>query len=279
MKSFSFFIESNKKRNSEVVKELPVHGSHATGEAKPNPPASKVNLGNKGKVVSEGQITHETGGASETWVSRINDHTIDKEHEALTDHYALHHTAGHLSPDHYGHLREYTRDSSEVNGHLVHHYDEKTPLHGPISPHTHLERMAKHIQEVTKAHKAPHTIHVYSGTGFDPRKYGHNGDRLHLPAFTSASLRRDKASSFARENPTTPNLREKHILHIRVKKGQHGVYLGDHSRHPNEREFILPHGTKLKRTHPPSVFHDQDWSGNHHRTFIHHYEVDDDHHD
>ena len=276
MKTFIQFNESIKRRNSEVVKVMPVHGKHATPKSnvvKVMPVHGKHAKGSK--KLSEGHVTQHAGGSVMGWVKRQSNSSIDATESKLKEH----HKYRELPISHRSALQHYTQDSSIVNGHLIKHHGQD-PVAGPLNATTH--HVVTALDAVHKAHRTPEDMHVYTGTGYDPRQYGDNGDKLTLPAITSTSLSRETAHDFSKKlsthhiNHDGNEVHERHVLHIRVPKGHHGFYAGEHSYHSEEYEFQLPAGTKLKRTHPPTFHHDEKRNGRYERTIIHHYTTDND---
>jgi hypothetical protein len=84
--------------------------------------------------------------------------------------------------------------------------------------------------------------------------------KLHLPAYTSTSTSKATALNFATDHPDSKGKRHNHILHIHLKPGQKGHYIGDQGYHGNEYEFLLPRNTTLKVHPKPQSFP----AGSHH---------------
>jgi hypothetical protein len=134
----------------------------------------------------------------------------------------------------------------------------------------HVHTMDDAMQQV----KTPHDMHVYSGVSFHPIMMHHQRTGkhfgLHLPAFTSTSLRPSIAASFAKSgkagvfdtrtispksakddwNTTDHYTTVGHVLKIHIPKGSAGVYVGHtddwrSSMRFKESEFILPRHSKL----------------------------------
>lgn len=142
-------------------------------------------------------------------------------HEKLANHY-------NYTPEHHETMKDYTDDSRDINEHLWNKGSD-----------SHLNHKVNKIDEVMKAHKTPHAMTVYSGVEHDP------GETAHHPAYISTSLDHEVAKGFANGSRGGA----KHILAIHVPEGHSGAYVGHTSHVPAEREFVMPHGLNLKRSH------------------------------
>jgi hypothetical protein len=171
-------------------------------------------------------------------------------HKALSDHYHFNYNRKYESA-----ISHYTSVGYiDVNDHLRNG--------GKLEDH----KDAKDLSDALKVHKTPHAMHLFTGIKEDPRKHmtraheeqGHIP--LHMPAFTSTSLRPSIAGSFAehdevpyhhdlmpkyKRKPTLPFNREKHVVVIHAPKGIHGGYVEHHSDSKGEMEFILHPGAKV----------------------------------
>lgn len=124
------------------------------------------------------------------------------------------------------------------------------------------------MDNLLSKYKTPIDFHVFTGLHEPPVKAWHKLKvPLHMvhPGYISTSLHKNIAQNFAYSRlfttlrePTISNddysqkgelQMHKHILRIRVPKGQHGYYAHHNSTVPREHEFILPRGTNLK-IHP-----------------------------
>jgi len=94
-------------------------------------------------------------------------------------------------------------------------------------------------------------------TGINPKRNKLNSD-VHIPAFTSASADPYVAADFV-SNPENERYTKEthngvehtvhHIVKIHVKKGQQiGAYIGDISKSPEEKEFLINKGHTLHFT-------------------------------
>jgi hypothetical protein len=115
-----------------------------------------------------------------------------------------------------------------------------------------------------------HDLHVYHGTQkFNPDALAsqHPQRKIKSAAFLSTSIDKDRAMKFAgthlstQKGPINYNYDRKeddpgrHLLHIHLKPGQKGAYMGDNSRHELEKEFLIPRNTTLKVHPEPTVLH------------------------
>lgn len=173
---------------------------------------------------------------------------------------------------HHEAVNSYTRDSTGTNNRLFREHATNTPSKSSF---------VNLMDHVTTTHKIPEDMHVYSGVKFNPDELAskHVDRHIHLPAFSSTSIRKDVAQGFA--NDTTHHEDEHgfshhHIIHFHLKKGQHGMFVGSNpnvgrdeqlSEHPEEHEFILPRNIKI-HIHPK---HDTYDSNDESRTYhVHH---------
>lgn len=96
-------------------------------------------------------------------------------------------------------FRDYTSDSSEINASLLHNHK--------YSDHQ-IEGVKKALTKV----KTPHDIEVHTGTAFSPERYKdhnhppHENIKVHLPAFTSTSLKPSIAHGFSKHDPQHPHV-------------------------------------------------------------------------
>ena len=116
------------------------------------------------------------------------------------------------------------------------------------------EDTIKGIDSALKRSKLKDDVHVYHGTNgvFNPGTEAakHPEGHIKLPAYTSTSISRGIGVSFAQPDSSRDiEERSSHVIHIHMKKGQHGMYVGSNSKFPREREMILPRNTVLK-VHP-----------------------------
>jgi hypothetical protein len=146
--------------------------------------------------------------------------------------------------------------SKRINNHL---WFEKTGKH----INSFREKMYDEEKDYIKSHigpidsaisknKAPHDLHIYSGTPHDPRKIKNANGVVHHPSYLSTSLNPHIAHTFADDNREyKDNLDNReihnHIMEIHVPKNHPGVY----NSQPGvgisaEREYILPRGSNLK---------------------------------
>ena len=89
-------------------------------------------------------------------------------------------------------------------------------------------------------------IDVHSGIKFHPdvEASKHPDRHIHLPAYTSTSLRPLKARTFA--SLQGGGGIDRHVLSIHVKKGQNALPILHNSSHLYEDEVLLPRDTTLK---------------------------------
>lgn len=238
------------------------HGSHAKDD-KPkklkedvkwvggkwvSTPSEERRYVNSGGMPKPGTEYHTQSG----WADINDNHHLGDDHQDVHEKLHERYPFDHIRHKHEVH--EYTSVSRPLNKHLLASY--------LIGEHPGNQVYRTHVPSLDKAvnhHELKHDLHVYSGVGFHPgEKAAKDPDnKLFLPAYTSTSIHKGTAVTFAdaQEGHTHPYIHRpaKHILHIHLKKGQKGLYVGDHSTHDHEYEFLLPRNTTL-RVHPkPSV--------------------------
>jgi hypothetical protein len=162
-------------------------------------------------------------------------------------------------------IKNYTNDSENLNRHLYNTHlmgREHLPSMGGI--------IIKHLDAAIHSHKIPdHISHlsVFSGTKFHPGDEAKKtGGKLFLPAYTSTTIHPSTGFSFAREyeRGTMRTFEgdgehgpDSHVLHIHVPKGHPGVFVGKHSNHDKEKEFLLPRRTQLEVDPKPTIIEHQ----------------------
>lgn len=255
MKKFKDFIKPT------VILQYPSHGSHSIKKKKIEPTTIL-------HIPSHG--SHSSNNIKEEFLDWLNHNDNKHLHNNPRDVYEkLEKPEKHWDehPEHSEAVKKYTKYSRVLNTHLISRarkelspVDKKNTDHG-LSSHLHYSEKkeeklkALHLRRKMdkmfnhSSSKLEHDVHVYHGiSGWHPGEEAAKGNgRIRLPAYTSTSISKSIAHGFARghKNPETGKP-EHHILHIHLKKGQKGVYAGDHSHFPDEKEMILPRNTTLK---------------------------------
>jgi hypothetical protein len=148
-----------------------------------------------------------------------------------------------IKPEHRGHIREYTKDSADLNRSLAKHGSD-----------SHLDEKNKKIHESIHAskHEAGEHLVLHSGVSarMGNRFLEHRGKIFHSPAHISASHDHDIAHEFM-FNHNPGSMGERHLVHIHVKPNDKILHVSHHSASPDEHETIVPSGTHLKhlKTH------------------------------
>lgn len=171
----------------------------------------------------------------------------------------------------FNHIKKYSTFSASTNKELIHQATKKSSVfdtedYSFFNEHERSDMKKEHASMVKGVDKfindhppLEHDIKVYHGTsswhpGEESSK--HPEGHIHLPGYTSTSLSKRVADNFAGGNAHLDpkyHKSDSHILEIHLKKGQKGVYIGSHSHHPDEREFLMPRDTKLKIHPKPTV--------------------------
>lgn len=133
----------------------------------------------------------------------------------------------------------------------------------PVETHQRTIDLHSLIKNVKPFHE---DFHVYSGVGHqlnihDLRSAGHN--TMVLPAFTSTSFRPSVARLFANNlewsdehGDRVPVKPFREIVRIRIPANKKtGIDMYHHSPFPDEDEYLLNHGTRLKFVDEPRIIH------------------------
>lgn len=247
VKSFRAFDKQQQRERSRRRKQYqnilfaPVHGGHAS-------PKKEV----KEAYGDHGPAFQHLGSYLDAHENHHLGNHLEEVHSKL-DH-KLEDWQKHPQKDH---LFKYSTNSADLNryhinkasGQALSHQESE---HEKYTSSRH-EEHTKHLDKALKKSKLKHDLHVYHGLkGWHPGDEARKGNgHIRLPSYTSTSIDKSIAANFAN---TADHRGEKHILHIHMKKGQHGHYLGSHSDFSNEKEMLLPRGTILK-VHPKSTKH------------------------
>ena len=171
-------------------------------------------------------------------------------HEQLSEHYKL---------DDYNQIhavKNYTGGSSVLNNHL---FDTKGD-HDKIN-HDNMRGYGFDIQQLDRAldqRAAPKEFFVYSGIPFNPNEVKNTDGLIHLPAYTSTSLKFSKATGFARhfsDHDDPEHTSHHHVLKIHIPEGsKHGGYIDQHSNYKdNEHEFLMKRNSVIKVDRVPET--------------------------
>ena len=234
MRKFKDFIRK-KKIEPILITAIPVHGKHA-----------------KTKKPMKKSLKESHDISTHTWYQHgDNDHLGNSIHEVDAK---LHHNDQKWldhGPTFHKHMQHYTEDSSSLNTPLIHHARDGKALYA--DKHDAINHLQNHLH----SHSLDHDLHVYHGTyswhpGNEASK--HPERKVKLPTFVSSSINKETAHGFASrddygEGDDIP-ASKRHVLHIHLKKGDPGMYIGRRSSvAKNEHEYVIPHSTVFK-IHP-----------------------------
>lgn len=273
-----------RKRNRPpiVITAQPVHGAHAKVRRRIQEAEGQHGPGMPQKTKDEwGDEFHN----KHLWTNENPNPHLGDDHDdvhkklSMSDHEWKHHP-------HKDSLYHYSLGSNDINNYHIaretgqkeksphqidHEWDDEWEKSRKRTKKMALIKHSHNIDKAMRKSSLKHDVHVYHGLkGWNPSEEAakHPERKIKLPAYTSTSIHRSTADNFAGEDAN----REKHVLHIHLKKGQKGIYLGHHSHYDNEREMLLPRGTTLKiHKHKDRV--KSDWNVD---TIIHHAHVVDD---
>lgn len=151
---------------------------------------------------------------------------VDAIADELMKHY--HHTR--YTPDQKKAISQYTDSWSPYNKKII----NQEPLpDNMVSTIAHLDS----AMNVTKLHRP---LTVFTGTNYDHAKILRDNPIVHHPSFLSTSLSMSKARGFADNGDVKGD-----VVAIHLPTGFSGIYAGDMSSIPSEKELILPRHTNL----------------------------------
>lgn len=263
IKTFKQFVEPKIEKDLEGNYILnTVFGKHSIAKIKKHADGSGDILNTvMGKHSLKSKINVQEGHSESSAFFKKHDKEGQQEvHEALTSHYSK------FSDNDIHAIGEYTQSSFALNRHLHANAMGEKPVKSRSGSYHDLHE--KQLTAALHRHKTPEALTVYSGVhhspehlikhqGGDKNKTGGIAKTSH---FTSASLSARTAAGFSQEDSDSIHNKKygktaygnpTHMLKIHVPKGHPGAYVDHHSSHFGEREFILPHGTKMHIHHEP----------------------------
>lgn len=115
--------------------------------------------------------------------------------------------------------------------------------------HLHID----HLDDAIKQNKLTKPLTTYSGIGFHPGHLMGDGNKIHLPAYTSSSTNRGVAVLYAKKTGGVH-----HVLKITHPKGSTGLYVGDNEDLSPfaQKEHIAPRNMTLTVNKTPEVHQD-----------------------
>ena len=141
-------------------------------------------------------------------------------------------TKGHnVSDEEKNHISRYTSSSRSLNKKLIDNED----LPGPH------RATAEALDSAINKNPIKHTLHVYSGLGFDPEEHVDKEGKVRSPAYISATHDKDTAYSFA-----TQYRGVHHFAKITLHPGDPAIHVSPYSKNPHEDETIIKRGVTLQ---------------------------------
>jgi hypothetical protein len=239
-----------------LIPSDPVHGAHSRKQIAPILIPSDPVHGAHSKP--KRSLKEETVHGYHKWMEKHNNHHLGKNHEEVHEKINQSKEDFEKNPDHH-HLMNYSDSSYVTNHNLLKLAKKEKPewADGQQSKKfnkkrkKHVVRMVNGLDRTFKRDdsKLKHDLHVYHGTDkFNPGELAsqHPDRKIKSAAYMSTSINKKQVEAFAGRHNNS------HIIHIRLKKGQKAKYLGDNSKHVNERECLLPRNTTLKIHHKPT---------------------------
>ena len=246
MKTFKQYVEDEKDK---IPSLLISQGEHSKEKKEKEIPSMMISQGehSREKIKEEilpasrlSQLEHETNKHIASDMGEVHAKLHDEQ------------DFNKLKPEHRGAIRDYTISSLGVNSELFQANKNKE------KPDRSLTTRIRNTDSALKQFKLSKPLNTYSGVKFDPgREAGDSPDRkIHLPAYTSSSISPKVAHGFSKmsSHPTDPTKRISHVLRFNLPEGHHGIYAGQHSEHPHEKEFIIPRDTTVKIGDKPEVY-------------------------
>jgi len=200
-------------------------------------------------------VLHAPAQSLSGWLNHNDNHHLGDNNDDIND--KLQQTSSikreNLTQKQLNAAIDYTGGSSDLNRNLIDSHKNGEKIH------KYHENTINGLDSLTRQ-PIGHSLHVYSGIGFDPRNHVGSNGHLHLPAFTSATHDKHVAQSFSKTSypgsdyDMKPN--ESHSIHIELHPHDHAAHVSHISGFPSEKETMLPRGTTLKVRKTPTIFRD-----------------------
>jgi hypothetical protein len=184
-------------------------------------------------------IKHVIENAKEDERDERIDNKIIPLHEKLSEHYDFNNSLHQKTID------DYSDGSLKMNKELWdNHLDPKKPL-----SHSTLEKRDA-VRNLVSTYKSPTNFNVYSGLKENPHDRKNAEGIVHHPGVLATSIDTRVAEGFAAHfdgSGTKEGIHQKHILVMKVKKGQGGLaYIAEHSKVADESEAVFKDGLNIK---------------------------------
>ena len=168
--------------------------------------------------------------------------------DAVEDYMEIRHKRLHEVADHAHELKQHYLDSA----YKMHHKDavagytmfDSRINHGLLnnSLRPKEEPLVQHLDSAMQIKKTPRPLILYSGTNNDHANILRSNEEVLHPGYISSSIDPKKAMSFATN-------KDGDVMKIHLPAGHPGLYTGEMSSIPSEREFIIPRGMKFRIDH------------------------------
>jgi len=214
-----FLLENNHKKEKEKKDKIPcgivIHDKKYIEKLRQH----KIDIQKKKNI-------NEKKGEGEEQLEKLHQELLTKESHG---------------PDEKKAIKAYSDKSFELNALLLGHHHVGVETNPQLSLNN--GRHNYNLNHLDRATNKPigKSVTVFSGLGFDPRKQVKN-KRIHFPAYTSSSIDKQAANSFAIRQDDN----KKHMLRINLTPRDHGAYIGTPSGYINERELLLPRNTTMR---------------------------------
>lgn len=259
MKKFKDFIEEG--RGIKSVHADPTHGKHSQKKdggivsvhADPTHGKHSQVKSNQKTLKFTKEDSDQPRKSKQEWFGEHDNSHLGSDHEEV--HEKMNPSVDQWNAQkHKEHLYNYSSASSELNHDLIRR-DKGHKGESMYDEHT--NGLDQHLAQTSLPHSH---MYVYHGThSWNPAEelQKTKNNTLHIPTYLSTSVSKRTAGSFAGSKYSEEG-KGRHIIRIKVQKGQKGQYLGTHSAYPEEKEFLMPRGQKLKFHPEPTVVHDHD---------------------
>lgn len=268
-----------KKQPAIIVDVLPKHGNHSRDKSEHihTTPTNKLAEEFKvpGYLDSTTQTEQPPAQVAEDPEAKVHDHFFDTYspnahlgekprihggNDAVHKLLHFHHDYEGLNNNSRNALDRYTIGSSSLNRELLNRagvYSDNTVNENFNDRIDHLDSVFKDVNN-----RLPFKLHVFHGAGFNPNDYAKQHDErvLQIPSYYSNSIDKRLARNFtdpikltSEDSKLYKSSYARHIIHTELDPGQPGFYIGEHSNHCEEQEYLLPRNTQLKIAKTPHV--------------------------
>lgn len=274
MKTFKQHTKEKKKEEGSGLAPAPIHFKHFQELVDVQPTGvvpTAIHFKNILKDKKLNEAKSSTGPDFKSWMKDRSDNASlskkttrdahNKEISKTLD------STNNFSDEHLTHVKKYTSGTKEVSNSTKINKDLIKNKGEPSKTH---KKTAEGLSNAINNNRVQHSVHVYSGTSFDPRQHMDKKGRLKSHAFISATHDKEVAAGFAqRAARERGGYGPAHIIKVHLKPGDPATHVSKHSEWGDEHETVINKGTTLQ--HHKTTSH---WSPGEERWYhIHHMSV------